>query len=336
MRRLLLWSLVSLVVAAVVVGAWFYTDYRRFADAPLALGAKEHVLDIRLGTPFTRIVAELRRRGFTTEPTLYWRALAGEMRVAEGLHAGEYAIEQGLTPRSLLARMARGEVIQHRITLIEGSTFREQRLVLAASSALEQRTAAMSDAEVMAAIGAPGVHPEGRLLPETYAYTRGMSDLDVMRRAYEAMQKVLEQAWAKRVPDLPLDTPEQMLVLASIVEKETGRADERARIAGVFVRRLKIGMRLQTDPTVIYGVGPAFDGNLTRMHLRTDTPYNTYTRFGLPPTPIAAPGRDALRAVAQPADGNELYFVSRGDGSHQFSATLREHNAAVVKYQLRR
>ncbi len=336
MRRLLRWSVLLLLVAGVGIGAWVYTDYRRFADAPLALGAKERVLDIRLGTPFTRIVAELERRGFTTAPTLYWRALAWEMRVAEGLHAGEYAIEQGLTPRSLLARMARGDVIQHRITLIEGSTFREQRLVLAMDSALEQRTAAMSDAEVMAAIGAPGVHPEGRFLPETYAYTKGMSDLDLLRRAYEAMQKALAEAWAQRVPDLPLDSPEQMLVLASIVEKETGRADERARIAGVFVRRLKIGMRLQTDPTVIYGVGPAFDGNLTRMHLRTDTPYNTYTRFGLPPTPIAAPGRDALRAVAKPADGEALYFVARGDGSHQFSASLREHNAAVAKYQLRR
>jgi UPF0755 protein len=335
-RRLLRWSVLLLLVAGVGIGAWVYTDYRRFADAPLALGAKERVLDIRLGTPFTRIVAELERRGFTTAPTLYWRALAWEMRVAEGLHAGEYAIEQGLTPRSLLARMARGDVIQHRITLIEGSTFREQRLVLAMDSALEQRTAAMSDAEVMAAIGAPGVHPEGRFLPETYAYTKGMSDLDLLRRAYEAMQKALAEAWAQRVPDLPLDSPEQMLVLASIVEKETGRADERARIAGVFVRRLKIGMRLQTDPTVIYGVGPAFDGNLTRMHLRTDTPYNTYTRFGLPPTPIAAPGRDALRAVAKPADGEALYFVARGDGSHQFSASLREHNAAVAKYQLRR
>jgi UPF0755 protein len=336
MRRLLRWTVLLLLIGAIAIGGWIYTDYRRFADAPLALGAKERVLDIPLGTPFNRIVAELSRRGLTTADALYWRALAWEMRVAEGLHAGEYAIEQGLTPRSLLARMARGEVIQHRITLIEGSSFREQRLVLASDTALEQRAAAMSAADLMAAIGAPGVHPEGRFLPETYAYTKGMSDLDVLRRAYEAMQKALEQAWAQRAPDLPLDTPEQMLVLASIVEKETGRADERAQIAGVFVRRLNIGMRLQTDPTVIYGVGPAFDGNLTRMHLQTDTPYNTYTRFGLPPTPIAAPGRDALRAVARPADGQTLFFVARGDGSHQFSATLREHNAAVVKYQLRR
>jgi UPF0755 protein len=262
--------------------------------------------------------------------------LAWEMRVAEGLHAGEYAIDQGLTPRTLLARMAAGDVIQHRVTLIEGSTFRELRLALAAESALKQESAAMSDADLMTAVGAPGVHPEGRFLPETYAYTKGMSDLDVLRRAYQAMQKAVDAAWQQRDADLPLKTPDELLVLASIVEKETGRADERGQIAGVFARRLRLGMRLQTDPTVIYGVGPGFDGNLTRKHLETDTPYNTYTRFGLPPTPIAAPGREALLAVAKPEPGATLFFVARGDGSHQFSATLREHNAAVARWQLGR
>jgi UPF0755 protein len=336
MRRLLLLALASLLLAALGVGAWLWQDYTRFADAPLALGAKERVLDVPLGTPFTRIVGQLRQRGLTDAPLPYWRLLAWQMGVSDGLHAGEYAIEQGLTPRALLDRMARGEVVQHRVTLIEGSTFREIRAVLAKEEALAQATAAMSDAEVMAAVGAAGVHPEGRFLPETYAYTRGMQDLDVLRRARAAMDKALAEAWAARRPGLPLKSPDEMLVLASIVEKETGRADERATIAGVFVRRLEIGMRLQTDPTVIYGVGPSFDGNLTRAHLQTDTPWNTYTRGGLPPTPIAAPGRAALRAVAQPADGDALYFVARGDGSHQFSATLREHNAAVARWQLRR
>jgi UPF0755 protein len=330
----LLFGIAALVAAAAF--AWAWRDYTRFADSPLALGPKERVVDVRLGTPFNRIVGELRRRGFTEAPTVYWRVLAWEMRVAEGLHAGEYAIDQGLTPRSLLDRMARGEVIQHRVTFVEGSTFRELRAVLAREPALEQASAGKSDADVMAALGAPGLHPEGRFLPETYAYTKGMSDLDVLRRAFEAMRKAVDAAWAERGPDLPLKTPDELLVLASIVEKETGRADERERIAGVFVRRLRLGMRLQTDPTVIYGVGPAFDGNLTRRHLETDTPYNTYTRFGLPPTPIAAPGRAALRAVARPAPGEALFFVARGDGSHQFSATLREHNAAVARYQLRR
>jgi UPF0755 protein len=336
MRRTLAFVFGLLLLAALGVAAWLWQDYTRFADAPLALGAKERVLDVPLGTPFTRIVGQLRQRGLTDAPLPYWRLLAWQMGVSDGLHAGEYAIEQGLTPRALLDRMARGEVVQHRVTLIEGSTFREIRAVLAKEEALAQATAAMSDAEVMAAVGAAGVHPEGRFLPETYAYTKGMQDLDVLRRARAAMDKALAEAWAARRPGLPLKSPDEMLVLASIVEKETGRADERATIAGVFVRRLEIGMRLQTDPTVIYGVGPSFDGNLTRAHLQTDTPWNTYTRGGLPPTPIAAPGRAALRAVAQPADGEALYFVARGDGSHQFSATLREHNAAVARWQLRR
>ena len=336
MKRAILAIVALLLVAGLAAGLWFWRDYTTFADAPLGLGAKERVLDVPLGTPFNRIVRDLRRRGLTEAPLPYWRLLAWQMGVADGLHAGEYAVDQGLTPRQVLARRASGEVIQHRVTIIEGSTFRENRAVLAREDALEQRAAAMSDADLMAAIGAPGVHPEGRFLPETYAYTKGMQDLEVLRRAYGAMQKALAEAWASRVPDLPLDTPDEMLVLASIVEKETGRADERERIAGVFTRRLKIGMRLQTDPTVIYGVGPTFDGNLTRVHLTTDTPYNTYTRGGLPPTPIAAPGRAALRAVAKPAEGEALYFVARGDGSHEFSATLAQHNAAVARWQLRR
>jgi UPF0755 protein len=336
MRRLLRVGFGLLLLCTLGVAAWLWQDYTRFADAPLALGAKERVLDVPLGTPFTRIVGQLRQRDLTTAPLVYWRLLAWEMRVSDGLHAGEYAIEQGLTPRALLDRMARGEVVQHRVSFVEGSTFRELRAVLAKEDALEQAAAAMSDAEVMAAIGASGQHPEGRFLPETYAYTRGMKDLDVLRRAHGAMSKAVQEAWEARRPDLPLKSPDELLVLASIVEKETGRADERETIAGVFMRRLKIGMRLQTDPTVIYGVGPSFDGNLTRAHLQTDTPWNTYTRAGLPPTPIAAPGRAALRAVAQPADGEALYFVARGDGSHQFSATLGEHNAAVARWQLRR
>ena len=336
MRRAIVVALLALLAAAVAAGVWFWRDHTAFADAPLGLGATERVLDVPLGTPFNRVVRDLRRRGLTEAPLAYWRLLAWQMRVSDGLHACEYAVEQGLTPRRLLDRMARGEVIQHRVTLIEGSSFREIRAALAREEALAQASGAMSDAEIMAAIGAAGVHPEGRFLPETYAYTRGMRDLDVLRRAYGAMQKALAAAWAARVADLPLSDPDQMLVLASIVEKETGRADERARIAGVFTRRLKIGMRLQTDPTVIYGVGTAFDGNLTRVHLATDTPYNTYTRGGLPPTPIAAPGRDALRAVARPDEGQALFFVARGDGSHEFSATLAQHNAAVARWQLRR
>jgi UPF0755 protein len=186
----------------------------------------------------------------------------------------------------------------------------------------------------MEALGHPGQHPEGRFLPETYIYTRGDSDLDILRRAHRSMERALDKAWEARAPDLPLEDKEQALILASIVEKETGVPEERARIAGVFVRRLRLGMRLQTDPTVIYGIGDDYDGNITRRHLETDTPYNTYTRTGLPPTPIAMPGVDALRAAVDPAEGDELYFVAVGDdsGRHVFSRTLAEHQAAVREY----
>ena len=192
----------------------------------------------------------------------------------------------------------------------------------------------MSDAELMAALGFPGQHPEGRFLPETYVYQRGDSDVDVLKRAHAAMEKELAEAWAARSDDLPLASPYELLTLASIIEKETGLASERPQIAGVFARRLKLGMRLQTDPTVIYGIGSSYDGNIRKVHLTTDTPYNTYTRAGLPPTPIAMPGRDALRAAAQPAAGDALYFVAVGDGSgaHVFSASYAEHNAAVARY----
>jgi UPF0755 protein len=324
------------MVGAVAAGAWLWRDYQRFATAPLAIGASEALLEVPLGTPFLRIVSELRKRGYTRAHPLYWRVLAWEMGVADGLHAGEYALAHGLTPRSLLQRMARGDVIQHRFTIVEGWTVRELRAALAQEEALVHESLALADDELMARLGAAGVPAEGRFLPETYAYTRGRPDLELLKRALVGMQETLARAWVARDPGLPLATPDEALVLASIVEKETGKAAERPQIAGVFVRRLRLGMRLQTDPTVIYGIGPAFNGNLTRRHLETDTPYNTYTRFGLPPAPIALPGADAIAAVMHPAPGDDLYFVARGDGSHAFSPSLREHNAAVARYQLRR
>jgi UPF0755 protein len=327
-------ALLLILAAAVALRMW--RDYERFAVQPLTVRSDEVVIEVALGTPFVRIVRQLRRDGLTTAPDHYWRLLAFQMGVADGLHAGEYTVEHGMTPAELLRRMARGEVVQHFFTIVEGWNFRELRAALARESGLEQTLTAVTDAELMRRIGAEGQHPEGRFLPETYAYTRGMSDVDVLQRAYAAMRSALAEAWAERPEDGTLETPEQALTMASIVEKETGRAEERARIAGVFIRRLRLGMKLQTDPTVIYGVGPAFDGNLTRKHLTTDTPYNTYTRFGLPPTPIALPGRAALEAVMKPEPGDTLYFVARGDGSHHFSATLSEHNAAVSRYQLRR
>ena len=234
--------------------------------------------------------------------------------------------------------MREGRTLQYRFTLVEGWNIRQVRAALRNASPLQQKTAQMSDAELMAALGHPDQHPEGRFLPETYVYTRSESDLDVLKRAYAAMEKALAAAWEARAPGIPLQSAEEALILASIIEKETGIAEERPAIAGVFARRLKIGMPLQTDPTVIYGIGSGYDGNIRRRDLTTDTPYNTYTRKGLTPTPIAMPGADALRAAVDPADGDALYFVAVGDGSgrHVFSATLAEHNAAVARYLVTR
>jgi UPF0755 protein len=325
----------AVLVFAVIAGGLVYRDYRRFSETPLALQSHELVLDVKLGTSFRSIVRKVKAATGNEAPWWYWRALAHEMGVLDGLHAGEYALTQRMTPRLLLRRMADGDVIHHQFTIIEGWRFRELRVALAKEARLEHTVAALSDDELMKRIGAAGVHPEGRFLPETYSFVRGQKDVDVLKRAYRAMERQLAKRWAERDPQLPLGSPDEMLTLASIVEKETGQAGERPRIAGVFVRRLKIPMMLQTDPTVIYGIGESYNGNITRRHLETDTPYNTYTRFGLPPTPIAMPGDAALAAVAKPADGQELYFVAKGNGEHVFSATLTEHNRAVREYQLR-
>jgi UPF0755 protein len=234
----------------------------------------------------------------------------------------------------LLKRMAAGEVIQHKFTIVEGWNFKQLRLALAQQEKLQPTLAGLSDVEIMKKLGMADQAAEGQFLPETYVYLKGQADLDVLRRAHTAMQQQLDGLWSQRDSGLPLESPYQALILASIVEKETGRAEERPQIAGVFMRRLKLGMRLQTDPSVIYGLGDNYDGNIHRRDLDTDTPYNTYTRSGLPPTPIALPGKAALAAVMHPAPGNSLYFVARGDGTHQFSDTLEAHNTAVGKFQL--
>lgn len=329
----MLFLLALLVLTA--AGAWLWGDYQRFAERPLDLSDRELVLEVKLGTSFNQIVSRMRQQRLSRAPRWYWRALAHQMGVLDGLRAGEYALAHGMTPRDLLGRMARGQVIQHRFTILEGWRFADLRAALARDPVLVHRIDALADAEVMERLSRIDLNPEGRFLPETYAFVRGQDDLAILKRSQLAMDKLLAAEWQGRAQPSPLASPEQMLILASIVEKETGRPADRDRIAGVFLRRLSIGMRLQTDPSVIYGLGSAFNGNLTRQHLVTDTPYNTYTRAGLPPTPIALPGRDALHAVAHPAAGNALYFVARGDGSSEFSATLDAHNAAVRKYQLR-
>jgi UPF0755 protein len=262
-----------------------------------------------------------------------WFRWSGQSRK---IRAGSYEIGPGVTPIGLLRKMVRGDETLAVVRLIEGWTFRQFRAELAKAEALKPTTALMTDDQLMQALGAPaGLSPEGRFHPDTYAYSKGSSDLAVLKRAYHAMQKRIDAAWQERAPDSPLRSADDALVLASIVEKETGVGADRGRVAGVFVNRLRIGMPLQTDPTVIYGLGEAFDGNLRKRDLLADTPYNTYTRAGLPPTPIAMPGKASLLAAVHPDPTKALYFVARGDGSSEFSETLADHNRAVNRYQRR-
>ena len=332
LRGLLL--VVVLALAAALAVGW--NDYQRFSTGALKVSPQQQSIDVGRGTSFKGIVAELRRQGLTTASPWYWRLLAEQMHVAGKLHAGEYALAPGITPRQLLADMAAGRVLQRNFTIVDGWTFAELRHALAQADVLQHDTSGLDDASIMQRIGAGGEAPEGRFLPETYAYVKGDSELDILRRAHAAMERTLAALWPGRAPDLPLADPYQALILASIVEKETGRADERAKIAGVFVRRLENHMLLQTDPSVIYGMGARYDGNIRRSDLTADTPYNTYTRPGLPPTPIALPGKPAIEAALHPAVGDALYFVARGDGSHVFSSTLAEHNRNVDCYQRKR
>jgi UPF0755 protein len=320
------------VVAALVYGGY---DFNRFSRAPLNVTSQGESIDIGRGSSFKQIVAELRQRHLTGAPPLYWRLLAEKLHVAGKLHAGEYALATGMTPTVLLGNMAAGKVLQRNFTIVDGWTFSELRAALAGADKLHHDTTGLDDAAVMQRLGFAGEMPEGRFLPETYAYVKGDSDLDVLKRAHASMQKMIDALWPGRVQGLPLTTPYDALILASVVEKETGRADERARIAGVFVRRLQNHMLLQTDPSVIYGMGASYAGNIHKSDLTTDTPYNTYTRAGLPPTPIAMPGRPAIEAALHPAPGQDLYFVARGDGTHVFASSLEQHNRNVACYQLK-
>jgi UPF0755 protein len=318
------------------VVVWGGRDFAHFGNAPLNVSAQSKSIDIGRGASFKEIVRQLRQSGLSTASPLYWRLLAEQMHVAGHLHAGEYAIGTGITPRQLLDNMANGKVMQRNFTIVDGWTFHEMLQALAKADKLQHDSQGLDDVTIMQKIGASGEMPEGRFLPETYAYVKGDGDLDILKRAHAAMIKALAALWPQRDKDLPLATPYDALILASIVEKETGRADERERIAGVFVRRLQTHMLLQTDPTVIYGMGANYHGNIRKVDLTTDTPYNTYTRPGLPPTPIALPGKPAIEAALHPAEGNELYFVARGDGTHVFSSTLEEQNHNVACYQLKR
>lgn len=325
---------VLVVLGAAAAGWWGWQRYQAFAGTPLDGFDEDATVIVERGDSFPAVVRKLREAGVTAGDDLEWRLLARQLGADARLHVGEYVLREGMTPRELLEAMSRGDIVQHRFTIVEGWNIRELRAALARAGVLVQETADLDDAALMEALGRGGEHPEGRFLPETYVFTRGDSDLDVLARAARAMDEALAEAWEARDPDTPLETPYEMLILASIVEKETGIAEERPRIAGLFARRLRIGMRLQTDPTVIYGIGEDYDGNIRRVHLETDTPYNTYTRDGLPPTPIAMPGRAALQAVASPEEGTALYFVAVGDGSgrHLFADSYAEHQANVRRY----
>ncbi|WP_411834585.1 endolytic transglycosylase MltG [Pseudoxanthomonas mexicana] len=336
-RRVARFIVIVAVLAVVLLagaGFWGWQRYQAFADRPLQGLGEDATLEVARGDSFAGVLRKLRAQGVSDGHDLEWRTLARRTGTDAQLKVGEYALPQGITPRRLMDDMRQGRVIHYRFTLVEGWNIRQLRAALRAATPLRQETAELDDAALMAALGHPGQHPEGRFLPETYLYSRSDSDRDVLARAHAAMEKALAEAWDARAPDVPLQSAEQALILASIIEKETGIAGERPAIAGVFARRLRIGMPLQTDPTVIYGIGSSYDGNIRRRDLTTDTPYNTYTRRGLTPTPIAMPGRDALRAAVNPQDGDALYFVAVGDGSgrHVFSATLAEHNAAVARY----
>ncbi len=329
-------ALLGLLAAAVLGVAAGYLVLDRWLEQPLAIGDGPLTIDIPAGQPFAATLRDLEARGVLDHPDwlrVWARATGADARVK----AGEYAVDPGTTPRGLLRLLESGEVVRHSVTIVEGSTFRSLRAVLERSPYLDNTLAGQDDAAVMAALGEPGVLPEGLFFPDTYLFGKGTPDLEILRQARARMQRELEDAWNGRAEDLPISTPYEALVLASIVEKETALAAERGRIAGVFMQRLRRGMRLQTDPTVIYGLGAGFDGNLRRADLERDGPYNTYTRAGLPPTPIALPGREALRAAVNPDERGELFFVATGlpDGSHEFSRTLAEHEAAVRRYLVR-
>ena len=328
MRRFVLTVFLLGILAALAIGGWGLW----WIQQPLRMTAPSVDLSIESGTLPRAVAQAVADAGVDVQPDLlyWWFRLSGQDRL---IKAGSYELEAGITPRRLLSKLARGEEALRAVTLVEGWTFRQFRAALQKEDALKGDTRGLTDEAVMSLVGRPGQHPEGRFFPDTYTFSKGSSDVAVLKRAMRAMDKRLAAAWAQRSPTTAVKTPDEALTLASIVEKETGKADDRPLIAAVFSNRLRAGMPLQTDPTVIYGMGPAFDGNLRKKDLQADTPWNTYTRAGLPPTPIAMPGKASLLAAVQPAESPALYFVARGDGSSHFSSNLDEHNRAVNKFQ---
>jgi UPF0755 protein len=320
-------ALLALALGAALLGARWYV-YQR----PLPMDRDRVEFRVPPGTGVRAIAQVVEAAGVRVQPD----AMVAAARIAGTtgtLRAGRYAVERGITLAGLLDKLKAGDVLREKLTVVEGITFRELRAQLASAAELKPDGAKLATTELLKAIGASEGHPEGLFAPDTYVYDPGSSDLDLLRQAYKRQMKWLQDAWDARAPDLPYKTPYEALIMASIVEKETGQPSERDLVAGVFVNRLKLGMLLQTDPTIIYGLGEKFDGNLRKRDLVTDGPYNSYTRAGLPPTPIALPGRASIEAALKPAKTDALYFVARGDGTSHFSSSLAEHNRAVDRYQ---
>ena len=332
-RKFLLLLETGLVLAGLLLGASAWKIHSALQQ-PLNI-TQEEMLDVPNGTTPTGTLKRLESDGLIRDAfwlRIYWRFNLAD----QPLHSGEYRMVPGMTMENLIGVWKRGEVVQYSVTLVEGWNFRQVRAALAKDEKLQKTLTGLSDSQVMERLGHSGVFPEGRFFPDTYRFVRGTSDADLLKKAYDRLEDVLAKEWAQRAADVPYTQPYQALIMASLVEKETGVPQERGQIAGVFVRRMRLGMLLQTDPTVIYGLGERYTGKLTRAHLKEENPYNTYLIPGLPPTPIAMVGREAIHAALNPVSGNSLYFVARGDGSHVFSDDLESHNNAVREFQLKR
>ncbi len=331
MKKLLAAAVILMLGALLAAAVAAYWIHRQMND-PLPLAAAT-TFEVPPGAGLRQVSARLHEQGIIEAPEFFhWYARA--LGRAASIRAGEYLLEPGISAAELLDLLVSGDVVLHTLTVVEGWTFSQMQEAVRAHPAIRATSAGADPERLMNAMGASGTHPEGQFFPETYRFARGTSDIEIFRQAYTLMQERLQAAWSARESDLPLSTAYEALVLASIIEKETALLSERRTIAGVFISRLRKGMRLQTDPTVIYGLGPEFDGNLRKRDLLADTPYNTYTRAGLPPTPIALPGEASLLAAVQPEETGALYFVAtgKGDGSHYFSSSLEEHNRAVQRY----
>ncbi|WP_372614170.1 endolytic transglycosylase MltG [Halomonas sp.] len=330
-----MWRLVKVLLLLVILAAGsLFAGYRYWEsrlEAPLNLDAST-LYEVPSGAGFNRAVADLAAQGVIGDDWAFRLLTRLEPQSVPSLRVGEYRLEPGMSGRELIALLGSDRVVTYPLTIPEGWTFRQMRDFLGGAPKLDHRTTGLSDAEVMALLDREGQHPEGWFFPDTYRYHKGVSDLEILRQALTRMEGILEEIWAERDDDLTIESSYEALIMASLIERETGAPEERREIAGVFKRRMESGMRLQTDPTVIYGMGERYDGRITRADLQEDTPYNTYTIDGLPPTPIAMPGRASLEAAVNPLPGETLYFVARGDGTHHFSRTLREHNNAVNRY----